>query len=250
LNNATQKKLVTMCFASANDRIIGGTLTRPGDLPYIANLRQNGYQFCGGTVVNEMWVVSAAHCWVKANRMQVFVGDYDLSVVETTEQSQVPDNAIKHPQYNSHTLVNDIMLIKMKTPFNMDSYVKAAPLPAQGAGPSVGTECEVCGWGNINTAVSKYLQPYCVDKIYVIDIDVCNQANSYDGEILDGMICIGDMAGGRDSCQGDSGGPVTCQGILQGIVSWGYGCAVKNYPGVYTEVAYFRNWMDTTMANN
>ena len=66
---------------------------------------------------------------------------------------------------------------------------------------------------------------------------------SYSGDIADSMICAGEA--GKDSCQGDSGGPMTCDGFLCGIVSWGYGCADANYPGVYTEVSYFVDWINS-----
>nr|XP_002126930.1 trypsin-like [Ciona intestinalis] len=236
----------------AEDKIIGGQLTQPGDLPYIANLRQYGSQFCGGSLINKMWVMSAAHCYVKAHRITVVVGDYNLDVVENTEQEQTPNECIKHPMYNSHTLANDIMLIKMATPYTLTQYVQPANMPNSiNDAPAVGDECEVCGWGNVLSDGTDYpSKPYCVDGIYVISTDVCNGQDSYDGEILDGMLCIGVMGGGKDSCQGDSGGPVTCSGVLQGVVSWGYGCAQPDYPGVYTEVAYFLDWIDSTMASN
>lgn len=61
-----------------------------------------------------------------------------------------------------------------------------------------------------------------------------------------GMICAGYMqAGGVDACQGDSGGPLVCNGTLAGIVSWGYRCAVPGYPGIYTNVSYYNNWIVT-----
>uniref|UniRef100_A0A3P9PIR8 trypsin n=1 Tax=Poecilia reticulata TaxID=8081 RepID=A0A3P9PIR8_POERE len=76
----------------------------------------------------------------------------------------------------------------------------------------------------------------------------CN--NSYPGMIYDSMFCAGYLEGGKDSCQGDSGGPVVCNGELQGIVSWGYGCAERDHPGVYAKVCLFNDWLQSTMASN
>nr|XP_032821696.1 trypsin-like [Petromyzon marinus] len=91
------------------------------------------------------------------------------------------------------------------------------------------------------------------------DVLMCVQApvlsdtscrNSYPGNITNNMICLGYLEGGKDSCQGDSGGPVVCNGQLQGIVSWGRGCALPNYPGVYTKVCNYNSWIASTMAAN
>ncbi|POI18641.1 hypothetical protein CIB84_017614 [Bambusicola thoracicus] len=84
----------------------------------------------------------------------------------------------------------------------------------------------------------------------------CQEA--YPGDITSNMICVGFLEGGKDSCQkfmplifslqGDSGGPVVCNGELQGIVSWGIGCALKGYPGVYTKVCNYIDWIQETIA--
>lgn len=76
---------------------------------------------------------------------------------------------------------------------------------------------------------------------------MCNEAYSFMNEITPRMICAGDFTdGGKDSCQGDSGGPLVSDNVLYGVVSWGYGCARPNYPGVYTNVAVLRDWVKET----
>ncbi|NXA44341.1 TRY3 protein, partial [Eudromia elegans] len=83
-------------------------------------------------------------------------------------------------------------------------------------------------------------------KAPILSDQACQAA--YPGEITSNMVCVGFLEGGKDSCQGDSGGPVVCGGTLQGIVSWGYGCAQKGYPGVYTKVCNFVSWIQQTIA--
>ena len=79
--------------------------------------------------------------------------------------------------------------------------------------------------------------------------NTCNMGSSYDGAITPGMFCAGVNGGGKDACQGDSGGPATTMvggtRILAGATSWGYGCAQANYPGVYADLHYFRDWINT-----
>jgi len=82
----------------------------------------------------------------------------------------------------------------------------------------------------------------CVD-LSVIDTSLCNDVSSYNGLVKETMLCLGDVSGGVDACQGDSGGPAECDGILVGVVSWGYGCGYLNYPGVYAKVSYFIDWI-------
>uniref|UniRef100_A0A3P9B3J0 trypsin n=1 Tax=Maylandia zebra TaxID=106582 RepID=A0A3P9B3J0_9CICH len=124
------------------------------------------------------------------------------------------------------------MLIQLSQPASLNSYVQPVALPRSCA--PAGTMCRVSGWGN--TMSSSELQ--CLN-IPILSYSDCN--NSYPGMITDSMFCAGYLEGGKDSCQGDSGGPVVCNGELQGIVSWGYGCAERDHPGVYTKVKLYHS---------
>jgi secreted trypsin-like serine protease len=103
------------------------------------------------------------------------------------------------------------------------------------------TDCIVSGWGTTSSggSLADTLQKVTVP---VVTDEVCRGAYGQ-SDIADSMICAGLDAGGKDSCQGDSGGPFMCGNQLSGIVSWGYGCAVAGYPGVYTQTSYFVDWI-------
>ncbi|XP_010767091.1 trypsin-2-like, partial [Notothenia coriiceps] len=88
-----------------------------------------------------------------------------------------------------------------------------------------------------------YLQ--CVE-VPILSHKDCD--GSYPGLITDHMVCAGYLEGGKDACQGDSGGPLVCNGELQGVVSWGQGCAQPNYPGVYTKVCSLMPWINDILS--
>ncbi|XP_063290683.1 trypsin [Pelobates fuscus] len=239
--------LICMLLGAAaafdDDKIVGGYACAKNSVPYIVSLN-SGYHFCGGTLINSLWVVSAAHCY-KAS-VQVRLGEHNIAVNEGTEQFISSSRVIRHGSYNSWTLDNDIMLIKLASPASFNSYVNAVALPSGCA--AAGTSCLIAGWGNTLSSGSNYPNDLQCLNAPILTDSQCN--NAYPGEITSNMICVGYIEGGKDSCQGDSGGPVICNGQLQGVVSWGYGCAQRNYPGVYTKVCNFNSWIQSTVAAN
>ncbi|EPQ13203.1 Cationic trypsin-3 [Myotis brandtii] len=226
-----------------DDKIVGGYTCRKNSIPYQVSLNA-GYHFCGGALINDQWVVSAAHCY--KSRIQVRLGEHNIEVVEGNEQFINAAKIIRHPKYNARTIDNDIMLIKLSSPATISSRVATISLP--GTCADVGTQCLISGWGNTQSVGTNYPELLqCLDAPVLSD-SVCRKA--YPGQITNNMMCLGFLEGGKDSCQGDSGGPVVCNGQLQGIVSWGYGCAMKGKPGVYTKVCNYVRWIQDTMAAN
>uniref|UniRef100_A0A2K5ZNJ1 trypsin n=1 Tax=Mandrillus leucophaeus TaxID=9568 RepID=A0A2K5ZNJ1_MANLE len=220
-----------------DDKIVGGYTCGKNSLPYQVSLN-SGYHFCGGSLINKQWVVSAGHCYKTAinlkfserGRIQVRLGEHNIEVLEGTEQFINAAKIIRHPSYNRNTLDNDILLIKLSSP----AVINARAL--------------ISGWGNTLSSGADY-----PDELQCLEAPVLTQAKceaSYPGRITSNMFCAGFLEGGKDSCQGDSGGPVVSNGQLQGIVSWGDGCAQKNKPGVYTKVYNYLTWIKNTIAAN
>ncbi|XP_068943504.1 trypsin-like [Petaurus breviceps papuanus] len=226
-----------------DDKIVGGYTCEANSLPYQVSLN-NGGHFCGGALITDQWVLSAAHCY--KSRIQVRLGEHDKEILEGNEQFINAEKIIRHPDYVRGAYNNDIMLIKLKTPAVLDAHVATISLPKSCA--TAGTQCLISGWGN--TLSFGYDYPdvlQCLNAPILSDAD-CK--SSYPGRITGNMVCAGFLEGGKDSCQGDSGGPMVCNGELQGIVSWGAGCALKNNPGVYTKVCKYLDWIKTTIAAN
>ncbi|XP_069835951.1 trypsin-like [Dendropsophus ebraccatus] len=224
-----------------DDKIVGGYNCQEGSVPYQVSLNV-GYHFCGGALINTIWVVSAAHCNQK--RIQVRLGEHNLKELEGPEQFVAASKVIPHPQYDPSVLDNDIMLIKLKKPVRLSSQIRTVNLPSHCE--TVGTLCLISGWGNTLSDGDNYPNILQCLKAPVLSDQLCHAA--YPDQITKNMFCLGYLEGGKDTCQRDSGGPVVCNGKLQGIVSWGQGCALPGYPGVYTKVCNYVSWIEKTTA--
>uniref|UniRef100_A0A8C5Z8N9 trypsin n=1 Tax=Marmota marmota marmota TaxID=9994 RepID=A0A8C5Z8N9_MARMA len=220
-----------------DDKIVGGYTCEKNSLPYQVSLNI-GFHNCGGSLISDQWVLSAAHCY---RYIQVRLGEHNINVIEGDEQFIDAVKIIPHPNFSKDTADKNIMLLKLKSPAIISSRVSTISLPR--SCPTVGTECLVSGWGNTLIKYPDLLQ--CLDAPVLSDT-ACHKA--YPGMITSNMFCLGFLEGGKDSCQCDSGGPVACNGELQGIVSWGTGCALKGKPGVYTKVCKYLDWIQETIA--
>ncbi|XP_076057350.1 trypsin-1-like [Oratosquilla oratoria] len=228
------------------NKIIGGVAATPGEFPYQISIQDTTWgsasHFCGGSVYNKNYIVTAGHCVYGKNHddlknLQITAGEHDLDKKEENEQSINVEKIILHEDYNPWRTTNDIALLKLAKPLTMNDYVKRIPLETD----EVSVDCQVTGWGALTEEGSF---PSILQKVNVNVITDKECRDAYGTNmILDSMLCAGGD-GEKDSCQGDSGGPLACNGTLAGVVSWGYGCARPNYPGVYTEVSYFADWVE------
>ena len=162
-------------------------------------------------------------------------------------------STVWHPEYNDITTNNDIMLVFLKEP--TDQSAEIVKLNYDASSPEIRAPVTVAGWGLTGVAESSVLDVLMTVEVNTISNEECEQSNgliggwyaSYDGKITDNMLCAKDD--GQDSCQGDSGGPLVLQGldgsadVQVGMVSWGFGCANKDFPGVYTRVSSAYDWI-------
>nr|AAT47769.1 LP03006p [Drosophila melanogaster] len=137
-------------------------------------------------------------------------------------------------------MVNDIAIIKINGALTFSSTIKAIGLAS--SNPANGAAASVSGWGTLSYGSSSIPSQLQYVNVNIVSQSQCASSTyGYGSQIRSTMICA--AASGKDACQGDSGGPLVSGGVLVGVVSWGYGCAYSNYPGVYADVAALRSWV-------
>ncbi|KAE8578185.1 hypothetical protein XENTR_v10023381, partial [Xenopus tropicalis] len=240
-------------------RIVGGKNSQPGSWPWQVSLWARGQHICGGTLINNKWVVTAAHCFIEnsltAESITVYLGSYKLTEKDPEEISVGVAKIINYPTYRRESDSGDISLVELSSRVNFTKHIWPICLPASRVIFPTGLQCWVTGWGQIkgglNQSLVEILQEVAVP---LIDSEKCNQLyntknpqGAFTARIKNDMICAGYIKGGKASCQGDSGGPVVCQEgkrwYLAGVVSFGAGCALLYRPGVNTLVTAYVDWI-------
>ncbi|XP_037804514.1 transmembrane protease serine 9-like isoform X2 [Penaeus monodon] len=230
-------------------RIVGGFETEVNEYPWMVSLVDGAqlYHFCGGSIISDEWVVTAAHCAVgMSNSDWVLYGDHNLYITSDAAAMATNIAEIKiHPDYNSNTYDNDIALLKLANAIEFPDDNRIAPVCLPTAGEMyANVDATITGWGAQEQGGSTSAVLYEV-TVPTMTNAACD--TMYSGQITANMICAGVPEGGKDSCQGDSGGPMIVEENgkwkLVGVVSWGYGCAQPNSPGVYARVTQYLNWI-------
>ncbi|KAL4966139.1 serine protease [Aspergillus stella-maris] len=236
---AAALSLIGTAFGAEN--IVGGDDATIEEYPYQIALLSSGSLICGGSIISNQYVVTAAHCTdgSSARSLSIRAG----STNHASGGTVVGVSSIaQHPDYDSATVSNDISILTLDEELTFGDGIGAVDLPSSGDVPSAGTIGTLTGWGALTEGGSISSNLQYVD-VPVVSNSQCSSDYAGFNEITDGMVCAGEEEGGQDACQGDSGGPYVADGVLIGITSWGNGCARAGYPGVYTSPAYYRDYI-------
>ncbi|XP_066986868.1 clotting factor G beta subunit-like isoform X7 [Macrobrachium rosenbergii] len=226
-------------------RIVGGVETEVNEYPWQVAVVYAGTNsvFCGGSLLNDRIVVTAAHCILAIYNnniiAEVLLGAHNLPYPTATQQRIALAGSGYHANYSSSTFDHDIGFLLLSSAVVLSERVKPVCLPDVLKDYS-GYQAVTSGWGTLSEGGP---QPVVLNEVDVpiLTNEACGQ--SYYGLVTSNMICAGYASGGKDSCQGDSGGPLVVEDsgrwVLVGITSWGNGCARPGNPGVYTRVTRY-----------
>ncbi|MGB3180884.1 MAG: trypsin-like serine protease [Cyclobacteriaceae bacterium] len=245
----------TSAFAQKGDNegaIVGGSSVSISNYPYQVSIQTtSGFHFCGGTIIDDEWILTAAHCidGTSASSIRVVAGASRISQ-SSSGQIRSVSNIYAYPGYSTPSAGKDAALLKLSSPLSLGGSVQAIPYAtaadASAGYTNAGVTATISGWGTLSSGGSS------PDQLQAAQVPIVTNsyANSqYPQNITSDQLGAGYTTGGIDACQGDSGGPlVVSKGsgvIVAGIVSWGYGCADPDYVGMYGRVSSFATWIDS-----
>jgi trypsin len=236
-------------YSSAHDKIVGGEAVKDlSEASYMASLQG----VCGGSIISEKWILTAAHCAGYFSKAKVGVLNLnDTGVTINVKQT------IKHPDYDPNTNSHDFALVELADKIDLKKLklkpVKlASPAFDRDGHQAPGMDSTVYGWGNISEGTSNRGRGLNKVTVPIVSNDDANKDEAYAGQIDETMIAAGYAGGGKDSCQGDSGGPLVVfdgqnNPVQIGVVSWGEGCARANKYGIYSRVSNGYEWITKTI---
>uniref|UniRef100_K7FLH8 Mast cell protease 3-like n=1 Tax=Pelodiscus sinensis TaxID=13735 RepID=K7FLH8_PELSI len=226
--------------------IVGGREARPHSRPYMAlvNLvkERKAHGICGGFLIQEDVVLTAAHCNCDVGNLTVLLGAHNVSRKEQGTQEIGVRRRIPHPKFIDATLENDLMLLQLQRQAELTTAVGTIAL--SGNKVKRGAVCSVAGWGQTNFKINGSTSPTLQEvDLTVMNRNMCLSCN-YLPFVPSRMLCVGDPEGRKTPFLGDSGGPLVCDGKAQGIVS--YGSANGSTPSVFTKLSKYLCWIQKT----
>ncbi|CAH1640551.1 unnamed protein product [Spodoptera littoralis] len=236
-------------------RIVGGMETSVSMYPYNVAISRNAKHWCGGSIIDEQWVLTAGHCLESAfdgdkRKLQPFIiragssfhnrGGYQARVNKVFfPHEYVPGNA----DY-------DYSLLRLDRPMPIGRNIAVLNLPSKDYMMKESDILIVTGWGSTDESGYGHIP----DRLRFVPVPVMRLEDcqkSYRFYITPRMLCAGYATGGKDACNHDSGGPAVRDGVLLGIVSFGgKQCGDPRSPGVYSRVSEITEWVEDTITNN
>ena len=194
-----------------SQRIVGGEETEVNEYPWMASLLFQGSHFCGGSLINSRWILSAAHCFQglrgNPNLWQAALGEHDRTTDTEADHIEVDISLIvNHPNYASLNFDFSLLLMAQEINFSIHPHIRPICLPVNDNDSYQNTTATTTGWGTLQSGQSQL-----PSKLQEVDVNVLSNeecANDYGygaNQITEQMLCANVVGGGKDACQGDSG---------------------------------------------
>ncbi|XP_073700874.1 complement factor D-like [Garra rufa] len=211
----------------------------------MVSLQRSHSHVCGGFLISNKFVMTAAHCWMTNQKLTAMVGAHDLTKNEGSVRIEV-QSYHKHPDFNIHNFQNDIMILKLQKEVELNEIVKVISIPTRGGDIKADSACSVAGWGRLRLKGRKSKRLMEAD-VKIMNNTECNNKwkNNFSASQ---MICVYGHGG---SCSGDSGGPLVCGHTAVGITSFGDPrvCNSRKRPEVYAKISAYLPWIHSIIAN-
>uniref|UniRef100_A0A8C9SIB0 Vitamin K-dependent protein C n=1 Tax=Scleropages formosus TaxID=113540 RepID=A0A8C9SIB0_SCLFO len=237
-------------FKTLQPWLVGGEVGKKGESPWqVLILNERGNLHCGGALIAESWVLTAAHCLERSTKVSVRLGDYERFKAECTEVTVSVSEAVIHPDYDTVTVDNDIALLHLASPVQFSTFIVPVCLPSRRLAEQVlhrnGTMTVVTGWGKEDENKKYFSSALNFIKVPLVERGLCSQVML--NNISENVLCAGWLGTRHDACEGDSGGPMVTRyrgtWFLIGLVSWGEGCGHPEKLGIYTKVSNYLEWI-------
>uniref|UniRef100_A0A3Q2DQT1 Peptidase S1 domain-containing protein n=1 Tax=Cyprinodon variegatus TaxID=28743 RepID=A0A3Q2DQT1_CYPVA len=237
-----------------NKRIIGGQDAQPGAWPWQVYFTTNDSS-CGGSLINDQWVLTAAHCINRDDlyHTDVHLGVTQLDVSSPNKLTRKLSEIICHPDYHSFTSENDICLLKLSAPINFTNYIQPVCLASENSTFHDGVTSLVTGFG----VTGKFQNIYSGHTSTLQEVEVPivgnNRCTCYYQDLFNMYLLFFEDLDTNNYLCGDSGGPLVVQNqnssiwVQAGVVSFGEGCAKPMKPGIYTRVSKYQRWISDTV---
>ncbi|XP_048066456.1 mast cell protease 4-like [Megalobrama amblycephala] len=223
--------------AHVNVDIVNGKKAKPHSRPYMVSLQKEKNHTCGGFLISDQFVLTAAHCQKKNEILTVVVGAHDL---KNDSEGSVRIRVKSYHKYPGK--MNDIMLLQLEKKVKPTKNVNWISLPKKESINKTDPDCSVAGWGRLNMKGPK---SDCLMEanVKIMDNAECKKKwgkkHKYS---VSQMMCAHGHGG---SCKGDSGGPLVCGNTAVGVTSFGdpLQCNSPNYPNVYIKISPYIPWI-------